>query len=157
LTKRLAALEARGEIQRNDELTNSMREADLRDQRAKEAELTSQDAARRAEEAKALADRKVRQAARDECVRSNAYRRYVAETHILEALDRESAAQGALARERRVEEVSDTTNLYTKHSTGESLVAAQDDLTKWWGVYHQYGGDEKDPHALSRSIDSPCH
>jgi hypothetical protein len=157
LVQRRAALEARGEIQRNDEIINNMREAELREQRTKEAELASQEAARRAEEEKALADRKARQAARDECLSSNSYQRYLAETHILEALGRESAAQGALARERRVEEVSDTTNLYTKHNAGESLVAAQDDLQKWWAAYRRYGGEAKTPESISLSVRNPCN
>jgi len=36
-------------------------------------------------------------------------------------------------------------SLYTKHSAGESLVAAEDGLEKWWSEYRRYGGDAKKP------------
>ncbi|MGO9932871.1 MAG: hypothetical protein ACLPV8_13810 [Steroidobacteraceae bacterium] len=170
LAQRRAAMETRGEIQRNDEILKAMHAAELQDQRNKDAQEAARRAeeakeladskaaqsARRAEEAKELAVRKAKQAAHDECLQSYSYHRYVAETHILEALDRESNAQRSLDHERRVEEVSGTTNLSAKHNAGESLVAAQDDLNKWWTVYHQYGGDAETPRSVPRSIENPC-
>jgi len=152
LTQRRASMESRGEIRRNDEDMKRFREGEIRDEREREAELKAEESVRRAEET----DRKAKQQVRDECERSNAYQRYVAGTRVLEALDRESEAQQALERERRVESASGTTNLYTKRNAGEALVAAQDDLNKWWALFQHYGGDAKNPRAVPRSIGNPC-
>jgi hypothetical protein len=163
LALRRASLETRGEVQRNDQITQQFRDAQIQDQRDKAAELKAEQSARRAEEAKEDArrhveenERNAKRQAHDACLRSDSYQRYLAGTRIFEALDRESAAQQALDRERRVEQASGTANLYTKHSAGESLIAAQDDLNKWWTLYQQHGGDAKNPQALARSIGNPC-
>ena len=95
-------------------------------------------------------------AAHDECLRSAAYQQFLAGTHVVEALDREAAAQATLQRERRVAELSGTENLAVKHYAGESIVAAQDDLAKWWSIYVQNGGKAEKPQSLSRRISNPC-
>jgi hypothetical protein len=163
LAQRRNAMSASGEIQRNDEALRIMEETRDRDQREREAQQQAEEAAQvaseaaqRAEEAKAIAGQKARQAAHDACMRSSPYQMYLAEAHIVEALDRESAAQQALEHERRVEEVSGTTNLYAKRLAGESLVGAQDEVTKWWGVYQRNGGDAKTAQTVSRSTADPC-
>lgn len=181
LAERRAALEARGEIQRNDESIKKMHETELREQQEKEAALKAEETRRNAEEAKehaaeaqrlanaeakeaerraaeskALADRQAKQAAHNDCLYSYAYRRYEAQANIIDALDRASEAQRALDHEKRVEEASETTNLLAKRYAGESLVAAQDDLNRWWAVYQQYGGDAKSPQSVSRLTENPC-
>jgi hypothetical protein len=92
----------------------------------------------------------------DQCVRSRAYQRFQAELRVLEALDREADAQSSLDREKRVEEVSGTTNLYTRRAAGEALVDAQADLQRWWVLYRQYGGEAPAPKSLRRPPDDPC-
>jgi hypothetical protein len=52
LTQRRASLEGRGEVQRNDQVTQQFRDEQIQDQRDKDAALKAQEAARRAEEAK---------------------------------------------------------------------------------------------------------
>jgi hypothetical protein len=135
LAQRRGAMDASGEIHHNDESIKNQRATDFRDQQTRELEIKSH----------------------QECLRSYAYLRYMAETRILDALDRESEAQQTLDRERRIEEASGITNLYTKRYAGESLVAAQDDLNKWWIIYRQRGGDAKSPQSVSRSIENPCN
>jgi hypothetical protein len=182
LAERRSALESRGEIHGNDEVIRQMQERELREQTERDAQIKAAEAARAAEEAKEhaeeareiadreakqavlraveakeLADRKAKQATHDECLRSSPYQRYAAQAHILDALDRESKAQQALDHEKRVEEASDTSNLYAKRIAGESLVTAQDDLSKWWTVYQQYGGDAKTPQSVPRSNENPCN
>lgn len=164
LAQRRVSMAGRGEIRRNDESMKQFRDAEIQDQQNQEAKLKADESARSAEQSRYDArrqaeesDRKAKQQAHEDCLHSDIYQRYMAGTRIVEALDRESQAQQTLARERRVEEASGTTNLYAKHSAGESLVAAQDDLTKWWTIYQQYGGDAKNLRALSRSIGSPCN
>lgn len=164
LAERRRSIEARGEIQRNDETIKQFRAAESQDRQDKEAQLKAEQSARLAQEAKDLArakaeetDRKAKQQAHDECLRSDAYQKYLAADRVLKALDRESEAQQALDHERRVEEASGTTNLYAKRNAGESLVAAQDDLNKWWNLYQQYGGDAKNPRNVPRSTANPCN
>lgn len=142
LLQRRASLESRGEIQRNTEAIQSMRDNELRDQQSQEAELRAQEAARQAEEAKAKrqaqlsiesrrqAERIAKQAAYDECLRTQAYQRYVAGTHAVNALDRAVQAQQSLEHEKQVEDVSETTDLYAKHFAGESLVTSQEDVLR---------------------------
>lgn len=153
LTQRRAAIEARGDVRRNDESAQQFHDQEVRDQQENDENLKAQALAQRAQDA----DSRARQQAHDECLRSDAYQRYVAGIRVLEALDRESQAQQALDHEKRVEAASDTTNLYTKRNAGESLVAAQDDLNKAWSLYQRYGGSAKDPHALPRTIGDPCY
>jgi hypothetical protein len=182
LAQRRVSLANRGEIQQNDKKMKEFRDAEIQAQQDRDAELKAEESARRVEEAKEDArrraeaakdlaranaeevqrraretDRRIKEQAHNECLRSDRYRRHEAETRIIDALNRESDAQKALDRERRVEEASGTTSLSTKHSAGESLVSAQDDVTKWWTVYLQHGGDAKNPQALSRSIGDPCN
>jgi hypothetical protein len=135
LAQRRGAMDASGEIHHNDESIKNQRATDFRDQQTRELEIK----------------------AHQECLRSYAYLRYMAETRILDALDRESEAQQTLDRERRIEEASGITNLYTQRYAGESLVAAQDNLDKWWVIYQQHGGAAKTPQSLSRSIANPCN
>ena len=182
LAQRRVSLANSRETQQNDKKMKEFRDAEIQAQQDRDAELKAEESARRAEEVKEDArrradaakdltranaeevqrrawetDRRIKEQAHNECLRSDRHQRYEAETRIVDALNRESGAQKALDRERRVEEASDTTNLYTKRSAGESLIAAQDDLDKWWIVYQQHGGDAKSPHALSRSIANPCN
>jgi hypothetical protein len=182
LAKRRAAIESRGEIQGNDEIIRQMQERELRNQTDREAQIQAAEAARaaaeanehaqeareaadreakesalRAAQAKERAERNAKQAAHDECIRSSPYQRYAAQAHILDALDRETKAQHDLDHEKRVEEASDITNLYAKRIAGESLITAQDDVSKWWAVYQQYGGDDKTAQSIPRSNDNPCN
>lgn len=164
LAQRRVAMEGRGEIQRNDQTVKQFRDAEAQDQRDQEAQLEAEQSARLAQEAKGRArekaeetDRKAKQQAHDECQHSVAYQKYAAGERVLRALDRESEAQQALDRERRVEEASGITNLYAKRNAGEALVAAQDDLNKWWTLYQQYGGDAKNPRNVPRSTGNPCN
>ena len=96
LAHRRAALEARGEVLRNDEIVKNMRETELQDQRTNEAQIRAEETARRAGEVKELANSKAKQAAdakvqaaREECLRSFAYQKYMSASHIVSALDRE--------------------------------------------------------------------
>lgn len=153
LAQSRTAMEGRGEIRRNDESAKQFHDEEVREQQENDANLKVQESARRADEA----DRRAKQQAHEQCLRSDAYQRYVAGIRVLEALDRESQAQQALDHEKRVEAASGTTNLYTKRNAGESLVAAQEDLAKSWSLYQRYGGSAKNPHALSRSMGNPCN
>ncbi|HEV2700352.1 MAG TPA: hypothetical protein VGV09_01890, partial [Steroidobacteraceae bacterium] len=87
---------------------------------------------------------------------SGPHQRYVAQARVLEALERESAAQQALDHEKRVEALSGVTNLPAQRSAGESLVSAQDDEHRWFSIYRQNGGEAANPQALTQAIKDPC-
>ena len=152
LAQRRHDLEVRGDTQRNDRRARQSRDQDLRDQQEQE----EQQAQQRAREAQQQAQVAAKRSQYDQCVRSRAYQRFRAELRVLQALDRETEAQSRLDREKRVEDVSGTTDLYTKRAAGEALVDAQDELERWWGVYRQYGGEAPTPKSLRRSPEDPC-
>jgi len=170
LAQRRQTLEASGETSRNEQAHAATRQADIEDQQATEAAALAADAARNAAEAKAAADvasaqvkadaiarqETARRAAFVECTRSPAYQRYMAETMVLEALVRESAAHQRLDREKRVEDASGVTDLAAKHDAAEALVNAEDDEHRWWTVYRKNGGDASAPQGLQRSNGKPC-
>jgi hypothetical protein len=174
LAERRWSLVARGDVKANDEALNALHAKELREQeeqeQARAAAERAQENWRRAEEARELAQLKARevlaaresaaraatQAAHKECLRSAGYRRYVAGSQVIEALARQSEAERALSHEKRVEEVSETTNLFAKHQAGEALVSAQDAVSKWFAEYRQNGGDAKIPTGISPT-ESPCH
>jgi hypothetical protein len=181
LAQRRQTLEAAGEVRRNDKALMDVREAQIRDQQEREAQLRAQEEARRAKEAQRLAKQGVlevqrrseeakrradeareraefaaKREARARCLQTDFYQRYAAERHVVEALEQKSRSQQVLEHEERVEELSGTTNLYTKHSAAEFVVSADDDLNKWWAEYRQYGGDASTPQAISRMTKDPC-
>jgi hypothetical protein len=175
------SFEVRGEVKANDDALKALHARELREQEERERARVAaeqvraeaeraQEVARGAEERQELTQMKTReavaaqqsanratmQAAHEECLRSTGYHRYVAGTKVIEALARQSEGQQALEHEKRVEEVSETTNLYAKHRAGEALVSAQDAVTKWFAEYRQYGGDANGPSSVSLTA-NPCN
>jgi hypothetical protein len=143
---RAEAERARLEVERDQELAR----------RAEKTRALAQLQASQALAAQQSADRAARQADYERCLRSAGYHRYLASSNVMEALSRQSEAQQALAHEKRVEEVSETTNLYAKHRAGEALVSAQDAVTKWFAEYRQYGGDANGPSSVLLTA-NPCN
>jgi hypothetical protein len=178
LAQRRQLLQASGETARNEQAQAATREADNYNREVVEAaaraaadlrnvaiargaaEAAGQQAAQKAaalqQETAQELTATARQAAYAECARSAAHQRYVAQTRVLEALDRESAAQQALEHEKRIEALSGVTNLPAQRSAAESLVSAQDDEHRWWTVYRQNGGSAANPQALTQSVTDPC-
>lgn len=145
LAQRREALTATGETARNEQSQAATRATTIQNQEADEAAVR---AAVKAQQA--IARRYA------ECARSPAHQRYVAQTRVLEALDREFAAQQALDHEKRVETLSGVTNLSAQRSAAESLVSAQDEEHRWWATYRQNGGNASNPQALAQSALDPC-
>lgn len=163
LAQRRQRLDSSGEIQRNELAIKSHREEELREEadkerelKAAEAERQTDEARRRAADARKTAAEQISRSAHEACLRSTAYLRFVAQTHVVEALSRESAAQAMLQHERRVEQLSETENLTARRQAGESIVAAQDDLAKWWAAYVRSGGAAGTPQAVSGPLSNPC-
>jgi len=181
LAERRRILEARGDVKANDEALRALHARERREQEEREqARVAAEQAraeadraeevARRAEERRELAqlkarealaaqqsaNRATRQAAHEECLRSAGYHRYVAGSKLIEALARQSEGQQALAHEKRVEEVSETTNLYSKRRAGEALVSAQDAVTEWFAEYRGHGGEASNPSSVSPTT-NPCN
>jgi hypothetical protein len=152
LAQRRQALQVSGETQHNDQRGKEQHEHDLREQREQEQREAVENAAAEQQRAEYAA----RRARYDECVHSRPYQRYQAELRVIEALNRQTEAQSILDREKRVEQVSGTTDLYAKHSSGEALVDAQQDLQRWWTAYRQSGGDAPNPQSLLRGSQNPC-
>jgi hypothetical protein len=153
LAQRRQTLEAYGELRRNDQRAKEQHEQDLRDQHEQEAHDAAENAAAEQQQAQFAASR----ARYEECLRSRAYQRFQAERRVIEALNRQTAAQSRLDREKRLEQVSGTTDLDAKRYSGEALVNAQDELQRWWTVYEQNGGGARNPKDLSLSSRDPCN
>jgi hypothetical protein len=173
LAQRRQTLQAAGEIERNDKAMQDIRQAQLRDQLAMEADKRAaeearwseevgrlahqqapqsspqgdEDTKRRADEAREREDVETRRAAHNQCLHSDVYQRYWAGTHIVQAMDQKSKAQQALA---------DTTHPDVQDSAVQSVARADDDIRKWWAVYRHYGGDAPDPEAASQNTKDPC-
>ncbi|HEY6926778.1 MAG TPA: hypothetical protein VI653_25055 [Steroidobacteraceae bacterium] len=152
LARRRHDLEVRGDTQRNDQRAKELHDQDWRDQQDQEG----RDAQMQAQQVEQEAGLAAKRAQYAECGRSRAYQRFQAELRVVEALDRIADAQANLEREKRIEEATATTNLYSKRAAGEALVDAQDDLQRWWAVYRQYGGEAPTPRSLRRPPDDPC-
>jgi hypothetical protein len=161
LSQRRRVLAGTGETARNEQAQAAAREETAAVGTALEAELKAQ-AARDAANNTA-ADRTmgampgfatIDSAAR--CEHTDAGQRFIAQMRVMEALDREAAAQDALDHEKRVEALSGVTNLAAQRNAAESLVAAQDEEHKWWRVYLVNGGSATNPQMLTRLRGDPC-
>jgi hypothetical protein len=182
LAQRRQALQAAGELQRNDKALQDVRQDQLRDRIAMETDkraaeearwsegvshLTKQqtlpgspqgsdDARLRADEERARDVMETRRTAHDQCLRSDVYQRYWAGTHVLQAMDQKSKAQQALDHEKEMVERSGTTHPDVQDSALQSVARADDDIKKWWAVYRQYGGDGPGPEAVPKNTSDPC-
>jgi hypothetical protein len=81
---------------------------------------------------------------------------YEAATAIIADIESKATAQQAIARERRVGEVSGMVDKVALHDAGESIIEADEDMRERWAAYKKLGGTAKSPQAISRNLADPC-
>lgn len=90
------------------------------------------------------------------CHSSDSYKLYRTQESIL--LDRASkdGAERALARERKIAQISGTENVVVMHNAGSIILTAEEDMAEDFAMYKKLGGTAQSPQTVTRQLRDPC-